>query len=82
MFVWCVGILYIIPWHHGVPASQSGGVQLEDGGDVHAVGNRHQSVHDLLLWSSQTASQSFVICIQLERENRKSVRGREALATN
>ena len=47
---------YVIPGHHGVPASQSGGVQLKDGGDVHAIRNRHQSVHDLFLWSSQTTS--------------------------
>lgn len=51
-----VGILYFIPGHHGVPASQSGRVQLKDGGDVHAIRNRDQSVHDFLLWSSQTTS--------------------------
>lgn len=56
LYIWCVGILYIIPGHHRVPASQSGRVKLKDGGDVHAIGNWHQSVHDLLLWSSQTTS--------------------------
>lgn len=51
-----VSTLHIIPGHHGVPASQSGRVQLKYGRDVHAIWNRRQSVHDLLLWSSQTTS--------------------------
>lgn len=56
LHIWSVGILHIIPGHHGVPASQSGRVQLKNGGDVHAIRNRHKSVHDLLLWSSQTTT--------------------------
>ena len=51
-----VVLTYIIPGHHGVPPSKRGRIQFKDGGDIHAVGNRHQRVHDLLLWSSQTTS--------------------------
>lgn len=62
-----VSILHIIPGHHGVPTSQSGGVKLKYGGDVHAIRNRYQCVHDLLLWGTEATSQSFIICIQLWR---------------
>lgn len=62
---------HIIPGHHGVPASQSGGVQLKDGGDIHAVRNWHQSVHDFLLWRSQTTSQGLIIRIKLEQKNKQ-----------
>lgn len=54
--VWIVGRLHVIPGDHGVASSQSGRVQLKYGRDVHAVRNRHQSVHDLLRWSPKTTS--------------------------
>lgn len=54
--VWIVVRLHVIPGHHGVASSQSGRVQLKYGGDVHAIRNRHQRVHDLLRWSPQTTS--------------------------
>lgn len=62
-----VGILHFIPGHHGVSTSQSGGVKLKYGGDVHAIRNRYQCVHDLLLGSTETTYQSFVVCIQLQK---------------
>lgn len=60
---------FIIPGHHGVTTSQRGRIQLKDGGDIHAIRNWHQSVHDFLLGSSQTTPQRFIICIQLQQEN-------------
>lgn len=66
-----MSILHIIPGHHGVPTSQSGGVKLKYGGDVHAIRNRYQCVHDLLLRSTEATPQSFIICIQLWEGIRK-----------
>lgn len=60
--------LHVIPGHHGIASSQSGGVQLKDGGDIHPIGDRDQRVHDFLLWSPETASKSLVICIQLKEK--------------
>lgn len=65
LHVWIVGILHIIPGHHRVSTPQSGGVKLKYGGDVHAIRNRYQCIHDLLLWSTEATPQSFIICIQL-----------------
>lgn len=62
-----VGVLRFIPGHHGVSTSQSGGVELKYGGDVHAVRDRYQRVHDLLLGGTETTSQGFVICVQLQK---------------
>lgn len=49
-------VLNAKPGHHGVPASQSGRVQLKDGGNIHTIRNRHQSVHDFLLWTPQATT--------------------------
>lgn len=45
-----------VPGYQGVPSSKSGRVQLKDGGDVIAVGDRNEGVHDLLVGRAQTSS--------------------------
>ena len=56
----------LTPGHHGVPSPQGGGVQLEDGGDLHAIGDGHQRVHHLPLGRPETGTQGLVIRVQLD----------------
>lgn len=66
MHVWRGVIFVCVPGHQGVPPSQGGWVQLKDRGDVHAIRDRHQLVHDPLLRGSQTRSQGFMVRVQLQ----------------
>lgn len=45
-----------LPGYQRVPSSESGRVQLKDGGDVVAVGDRNEGVRDLLVGCAQTSS--------------------------
>ncbi len=55
-----------VPGDEGVSSSEGGGIQLKYRGDVKAIRDRHEVVHDLLVGRSQTCSQSFMLRVQLE----------------
>lgn len=49
-------MMRFLPGYQGVPSSKGGRVQLKDGGDVIAIGDRNEGVHDLLVGRAQTSS--------------------------
>lgn len=56
-----------IPGDQAVAAAEGGGVQLEDGGDVVALGHGHQRVHHLLLGVAQPAAGGVLVGVRLGR---------------
>lgn len=61
-----------VPRHKAVTSAQSGGVELENGGDVAALGHGDQGVQHLLLGVPQPAPRRVLIGVRLRRESRPS----------
>lgn len=58
-----------LPWDKAITSTESGGVQLKNGGDVIALRHRDQGVHHLFLGISQPASRGILIRIHLRRKS-------------
>lgn len=56
-----------VPGDQAVASAEGGGVQLEDGGDVVALGHGHQGVHHLLLGVAQPAAGGVLVGVRLRR---------------
>lgn len=59
----------ILPWNKAITSTESGGVQLKNGGDVIAFRHRDQGVHHLVLGISQPASRGVLIRVHLRRKS-------------
>lgn len=55
-----------VPGDEGVSSSEGGGIQLKYRGDVKAIRDGHEGIHDILVRHSQTCLQSFMLRVQLE----------------
>lgn len=73
MHVWRGVIFVCVPGHQGVPPSQSGRVQLKNGGDVIAFRDRHQGIHDLLLGVPEAGAEVDLLRVQLETQHGNTV---------
>lgn len=60
-----------IPWDEAVTSTESGGVQLKNGGNVIAFGHGHQGVHHLFLGISQPASRGVLVRVHLRRKSHR-----------
>lgn len=64
-----ISLFGLLPRDEAVASTERCGVQLKNGGDVIALGHRHQRVHHLLLGISQPASRGILIRVHLGRKS-------------
>ena len=77
-----ISLFGLLPRDEAVTSTERRGVQLKNGGDIIALGHRHQRVHHLLLGISQPASGGILIRVHLGRKSHQvKDSGRHTLAS-